>query len=142
MESWRKVWRDGLAPHLSTPALAALQRGLQTDDSRLVQGATTSPPPLECVRDWPVEAACVLGYCGWQGEGLQTVADVEEFFARACFEADQSLGEPAACRWFLNWFDDTPRNEVRRQLLSEVNRTLAQRLGSGDDAATGNGAAA
>jgi hypothetical protein len=99
-----------------------------TDDPRLLQGATTTPPPLQCVQDWPVEAACVLGYCAWQGEGLETVAEVEEFFARACFEADQLLGEPAACRWFLNWYDDTPRDEMRRLLLAEVNRTLAQRL--------------
>jgi len=133
MESWRKVWREGMAPQLSVAALSALQRALQNDDPRLLQGATTSPPPLECVRDWPVEAACVLGYCGWQGEGLETVAEVEEFFARACFEADQRLGEPAACRWFLNWFDDTPRDEVRRELLAEVTRTLARRLNANDD---------
>jgi hypothetical protein len=44
-----------------------------------------------------------VGYCAWQGDGLETVAEVEEFFARVCFEADQVLGEPAACRWFLNW---------------------------------------
>jgi len=131
MESWRKVWREGMAPQLSVAALSALQRGLQTDDPRLIQGATTSPPPLECVRDWPVEAACVLGFCGWQGEGLESVAEVEEFFARACFEADQRLGEPAACRWFLNWFDDTPRQEARRELLTEVTRTLARRLNAG-----------
>lgn len=133
MESWRKVWREGLAPHLSTAALVALQRGLQIDDCRLLQGATTSPPPLECVRNWPVAAACVLGYCGWQGERLETVAEVEEFFARACFEADQRLGEPAACRWFLNWFDDTPRDEVRRRLLPEVNRLLARRMSGNDE---------
>lgn len=132
MESWRKVWRDGMAPQLSIAALGALQKALQNDDPRLLQGATTSPPPLECVRDWPVEAACVLGYCGWQGEGLETVAEVEEFFARACFETDNRLGEPAACRWFLNWFDDTPRDEVRRELLAEVTRTLARRLNEGE----------
>jgi hypothetical protein len=128
MESWRKVWRDGLAPHLSTPGLEALRRALIGDDVRLLQGATTTPPPLQCVQDWPVEAACVLGYCGWQGDGLETVAEVEEFFARICFEADQALGEPAACRWFLNWFDEAPRQEMRSQLLAEVNRTLEQRL--------------
>ena len=127
MESWRKVWRDGLAPHLSTPGLEALRRALIGDDARLLQGATTTPPPLQCVQDWPVEAACVLGYCGWQGDGLETVAEVEEFFAQVCFEADQALGEPAACRWFLNWFDEAPRQEMRSQLLAEVNRTLEQR---------------
>jgi hypothetical protein len=81
------------------------------------------------VQDWPVEGACALTYCGWHGEGLQTVAEAEEFFARICFEVDQKLGEPAACRWFLNWFDETPREEMRRQLLVEVNRTLSQRYG-------------
>jgi hypothetical protein len=127
MESWRKVWRDGLAPHFSTAGIEALRRALATDDPRLVQGATTVPPPLLCVHDWPVEAACVLGFCGWQGDGLQTVAEVEEYFARLCFEADKAMGEPAACRWFLNWFDDCPRTEARRELLAEVNRNLAQR---------------
>jgi hypothetical protein len=127
MESWRKVWRDGVVPLLSTAALEALRSGLLGDDARLLQGATCTPPPLPCVQDWPVEGACALGYCGWQGEGLETVAEVEEFFARMCFEIDQRLGEPAGCRWFLNWFDETPRDEMRRELLAEVNRALAER---------------
>src|SRR6516225_8882065 len=119
MESWRKVWRDGLAPLISTAGLEALERALSTDDARLLQGATTTPPPLQCVQDWPVEAACALGYCGWQGEGLESVAEV-----------DERLGEPAACRWFLNWFDETPRDEMRSLLLTEVNRTLGRRRAS------------
>ncbi|HTU89710.1 MAG TPA: hypothetical protein VMF69_06400 [Gemmataceae bacterium] len=132
MESWRKVWCEGVAPLLSTPGMEALQRALTNDDARLLQGATTTPPPLQCVQDWPVEAACALGFCGWQGEGLETVAEVEEFFARMCFEIDQRLGEPAACRWFLNWFDETPRDEMRGLLLAEVNRALAQRRSAED----------
>ena len=139
MESWRKVWRDGLVPLLSTAALESLQAALADDDARLLQGATTTPPPLQCVQDWPVEAACALGYCGWQGEGLETVAEVEEFFARMCFEIDQRLGEPAGCRWFLNWFDETPRDDMRRQLVEEVNRSLAQRREAGDDEAVAEG---
>jgi hypothetical protein len=133
MESWRKVWRDGVAPVLSSQALEALRRALVEDDAKLLQGSTTTPPPLQCVQDWPVEAACALGYCGWRGEGLETVAEVEEFFARMCFEIDQRLGEPAGCRWFLNWFDETPREEMRRLLLAEVNRSLAQRQPAPDD---------
>jgi hypothetical protein len=128
MESWRIVWRDGFVPVLSTTGLTALRDALRGDDPRLVQGATTTPPPLMCVQDWPVEAADALGYCGWQGEGLETVGQVEEYFARCCFEADQRLGEPAACRWFLNWYDDTPRDEVRRELLAEVELALAERV--------------
>jgi hypothetical protein len=128
IESWRMVWREGLAPVLSTAGLVALREALRSDDHRLTQGSTTTPPPLMCVQDWPVEAACALGFCGWQGEDLETVGEVEEFFARACFEADERLGEPAACRWFLNWFDDTPRDQMRKLLLEEVDRVLAERI--------------
>jgi len=142
MESWRNVWRKGVAPLLSTESLEVLRQGLVTDDPRLLQGATTTPPPLQCVQEWPVEAACALGYCGWQGDGLETVAEVEEFFARMCFEIDQRMGEPAACRWFLNWFDDTPRDEMRRELLIEVQRTLAQRLSVEDEAPSNDETAA
>src|SRR4051794_37938917 len=128
MESWRQVWREGFVPVLSTSGLETLRDALRTDDPRLTQGSTTTPPPLLCVQDWPVEAACALGFCGWQGEGLESVGEVEEFFAKACFEADQRLGEPAACRWFLNWFDDTPRAEMRRELLAEVELALGDRV--------------
>ena len=128
MESWRKVWREGLAPHLSTVGLQALEQALREDDPRLIQGATTSPPPLQCVEDWPVESCCVLGYCAWQGDGLQTVGEIEETFAQLCFEADQVLGEPAACRWFLNWYDEVSREEMCRELLAEVKLVLAERI--------------
>jgi len=128
MENWRHVWREGFAPIISNTALEALRDALSSDDPRLIQGSTTVPPPLMCVQDWPVEAACALGYCGWQGDDLETVGQVEEFFARLCCEADQRLGEPAACRWFLNWFDDTPRAEMRAELAAEAELTLAERF--------------
>lgn len=127
MESWRKVFREGLAPLLSEKSLRALYRAVVTDDPRLLQGATTSPPPLVCVQDWPVEAGCALGYCGAvEAGGFKgdlnpcTVAEAEEFFAQMCYQIDQRIGEPAGCRWFLNWFDETPRDEVRRELAAEL----------------------
>ncbi len=124
---WREAWRRGFAPQISVCGLEALKRALESDDSRLVQGATTVPAPLMCVQDWPVEAACALSYCGWMGEGLETVGEVEEFFSSLCFEADQTLGEAAACRWFLNAFDDWPRSEMIKNLLPEVQRELDRR---------------
>ncbi len=147
MESWRKTWRDGLAPQISTEALTALRDALANDDARLIQGATTTPPPLMCVQDWPVEAACALSYCGVidhggfaepvapDGSGSTltqrinacTVGDAEEYFATRCYECDQHFNDPGSCRWFLNWFDDTPRDEMRRELLAEVRETLAAR---------------
>jgi hypothetical protein len=128
MESWRKVWRDGLVPQISTRGLLAIKRGLVEDDARLTQGATSVPPPLESVLDWPIEGACVLGYGAWQGDGIETVGEVESLFAEACFEADRRVGEPAAMRYFLSWYDDVPRDEMRRQMLTEVNRELGRRF--------------
>ena len=128
MESWRKVWREGVAPSLSERELQVLRMGLLTDDPTLMQGGTTSPPPLDCVLDWEVEAACGLSYCGWKTDAGSTVQEVEEYFARKCFEADQRIGECGIIRHFLNFFDDTPRAEMRRQLLEEVNRELDSRL--------------
>jgi hypothetical protein len=129
-ESWRLVWRQGFAPIIPTASLLALRDALRIDDPRITQGSTTTPPPLLCVADWPAEAACALGFCGAVengGFGEATVGQCEEYFARACFEADQRLGEPAACRWFINWFDDCPRNQVFRELLAEVELALSGR---------------
>ena len=126
MESWRKVWRDGLAPVLSTAGLKALRKGLAKDDAQLTQGSITTPPSLQSVLDWPCEGSCVIGYCGWQGDGLETVGEIEQFFAQTCFEIDRRLGVPAGCRWFLNWFDEAPRDEMRREMLDELGIALEE----------------
>jgi hypothetical protein len=126
MEHWRKVWREGIGPQMPRNGLEALRMALLRDEDSLIQHATTAPPAVDVFADEMVEAACAIGYCGWKGEGLSTVAEVSEFFSRACFAADEALGEPAVCRHFLNWFDETPRSEVRRLLLAEVNCLLNQ----------------
>jgi hypothetical protein len=127
MTAWQRCFRLGFAPLLSTRALEALRSALWSDDPCLITGVTTSPPPLQAVEGWPVEAACPLGLAGWLGEGLDTVGAVEEFFGRLCYEADRRLGLPAACRYLLNWIDDTPRGEMRPALLAEVAAELARR---------------
>lgn len=123
--SWRHAF-NAFAPSLPTRGLVALARALREDDPRLIQEATTGPLPLSACSDWPVEAACPVAYTGWQ-DGLESVAEVEEFFGRACLAADERLGEPAGCRWLLNWWDDTPRDEVRALLLPAVLSVLAER---------------
>lgn len=124
MELWRKVWREGLIPQMTQPGLEALRQGLLRDDPRLVQGVTLSPPAVDVFADAEIEAACALGYCAWKGEDRSTVSDLSDFFEKLCVEADERLGEPGLCRFFLNWFDETPRHEMRRLLLAEVNRGL------------------
>lgn len=152
MESWRQVWRDGVVPLLSTAGLLALREALASDDRRLAQGRTTSPPPMQCTAEWPVEAACPLAYACAAGlggfayevapdgtmvlpwrPGAATVAQVEEAFAWVCSACDQALNEPAGCRWFLNAVDEWPRPEMIRNLLPEVELALSQR-GPSDDA--------
>ena len=127
MTSAKLVWEKGFMPCISTAGLKALYEGLKANDDKITQGSTTTPPPLMCVQDWPVEACDALAYCGWKGDGLVTVGQVEEYFARMCFEADGRMGEPAGCRWFLNWFDDTPRDEMRRDLMSWIEPELKLR---------------
>lgn len=129
MESWREVWRNGFAPGFSTEVLEHLWQALKIDDIRLAQGSTCTPPPLMCVADWPVEACDFLVFGEWAARGFNlTVGEAEEIFAKRCFDADTLLKEPAACRWLLNFWDDSPRNEALSFLLAEVERELARRL--------------
>jgi hypothetical protein len=82
---------------------------------------------LTTVSEWPCEAACAVSFAGWQGERLETVVEVQEFFGRTCYAADNAIGESAGCRWFLNWFDETPRDVMRPLLLEEVELALKGR---------------
>jgi hypothetical protein len=129
MENWRKVWREGFASVLPTAGLKALRKALISDDTNLIQGATTLPPPLECNLDLPIDAACAVCLAVWKGDDVddKTIREVEEQFAATCFDVDARVGEAAGCRWFLNWFDDTPRDKMRRVLLAEVDLVLKDR---------------
>ena len=120
MEAWRKVCRKAFYPLVKMDTLHQLWLAIGAEDPRLNQGYTTDPPPLMAVQDWPVESVgCPLAMCGVL-EGLETVGDVEEYFARLCFEIDNRLGEPGGVRWLLNWHDETPRAEVFSELFREI----------------------
>lgn len=127
LQPWQVCFRLGFAPSLPTAGLEALVLALKTDDPRLLQGATTQPPPLHCVQDWDVEGACLIPFAYWQGGLLKTVGDAEEAFARACYDCDQNLGTPAGCRELLNFWDSTPRDKARTEMLVEVRRELLRR---------------
>lgn len=128
LPSWKSCWRIGFAPRMPAPGLLALRDALRDDDPRLTQGLTTEPPSVSCSELWPCEGACAVAFAGWKGGlGLYSVGDVVEFLGRACDEADRRLGDPKACRWFLEWFDEKPRGEVFPALLEEVERELRRR---------------
>lgn len=132
MESWRQVWRDGFAKVLPLAGLVALRDALANDDKRLVQGVTTVPRPYsQEANDCPAEAACAIGFCGWQSERLSTARDVGRFFIDACRECGWLLlDEETDFGNFLGWFDRTPRDEMRRELLSEVELAITSRTGA------------
>lgn len=137
---WAYAWHVGIAPLLPTEGLRSLQTALRRDDPKLLQGATTVPPPLQATDEWNVEKGDPIVWCFWMGgdEGdnavektpldiLTTVGDCEEAFTRICYEVNRLLGEPAGCRHFLNWWDETPREEAFRLMLDEVSITLDMR---------------
>ncbi len=130
MEAWKRVFRMGIAPLLSRDALLALRRGLAEDDPRLIQGATvdTTVITADCslVSRLPCTGACAIGYCGWKGEGLDSNAEVVEFFAEMAKTIDNRLGEPGGSGHFTFWFDETPRPKMRRLLLAEVDIALKE----------------
>lgn len=147
------VFLEGFAPQWPDSALASLLAGLEADDHRMSQGSTTTPPPLMSVADWPTEAGCLVCYVGmcsglvpgvdvnslhgvpadarWvRPDGstvFYSVGAVEEFFATACFDADNRMGEPGACRHLLNFWDDTPRDEARRTVAAWIRRAQVTR---------------
>lgn len=127
MPDWKRVLWKGYVPLLNANHLRALADGLERDDSALIQGATCSPPPLPSVENWPVESADAIAYMGWKN-GLITVAQIEEFFARLQYDADQLLGERAGVRHWLNWWDSEPRSEVFSLSLREVQMALLEKI--------------
>lgn len=124
MTTWREVWYRGASALADREGLESLLAACRRDDPRLVQGATTSPPPMVYTQDWPVEGCDALSWLFWREGLLESVGEVEEAFARACYEIDRLLGEPAACRHFLNWFDEGTRENVLRDLGAAVELSL------------------
>jgi hypothetical protein len=106
-----------------------LAEALERDDQRLITGATVYPPALAFCGDEPVERCCPIAWAVLDGHSpnAATPALLDARFSEVCFKADVLLGEPAAVRYFLNAIDEMPRETMRQQLLSEVERTLTER---------------
>jgi hypothetical protein len=124
---WRRVFRRGFAPALGLRRLKVLADGLRANDPRLIQGMTCNPSGTgQPESGLPPEGACAVGYACWQAFGLLTTGEIENEFARRCLECDSLLGELVGCRWFLNWFDETPRELAIAELLPEVEAAIVE----------------
>jgi hypothetical protein len=125
MENWRRVWRDGFAPVLPTSGLQRLATALRDDDWRLVQGSTTVPPD----GNWRAKRTCPGAFCVW--EEPMSCTKIRLLFGFVCDKAQLRLyrykDADLHIGGLLNWIDNTPRAEMREQLLVEVNRELSRR---------------
>jgi len=126
LELWKKAWRVGVAPLLSNVALVELEVALEYDDPRLIQGKVCLPAWTPNAEGEEVTEVCAIGLCAL-AEGKKTVGQVSAFFGDLCRKAGEAIGETSGIRHFLSWFDETPRDEVRRELLAEVVREQKRR---------------
>jgi hypothetical protein len=115
---------------LTAAGLERLRGALERDDKRVIQGNTMRPQVLQCTFNDPVEACCPLCWALLDTKSQPhyvSVGPLEERFADALLKASDKLGWPMAAQVFLSWVDEAPRDEMRRQLIAEVNRELARR---------------
>ena len=127
---WQTVWRKGIAPQLDRHGIEELRIALIIDDSRLIQGTTTCPNIMDHNPGRACEAGCGIAFPIWQADTEQDIHDISEKFSLVCDKCDADLlnatGDEVACRFFINWFDDTPRQIMRKLLLDEVELWLAE----------------
>ena len=117
---WRVVFRDGIAPHLSPRVLEEMHAALAEDDERILQGTICYPPPLPGLSGREVEGGDVFILAGMLAGEFRTVGECEAWFRELCDRCDEQFSVPAACRFFLNWYDATSREQMREQMLEEV----------------------
>lgn len=128
LEPWAAAWRQYIVPHLPASGLSALLSALKDDDPTLIQGSTTLPPPLLQTIGLPCEAGCAIAYALWKGTPVDTVGEVERLFAAAVnASASNSMNGYNESRAFLNWFDDTPRPQMIRELIPEVELAIVNK---------------
>lgn len=123
MEPWLTSWHDHIAPRMTDAELRALAEGLRNDDPAWRQDSTTYP--YAWAWDYPCEAGCAIAYAAWKS--LSEPAVVEDVWKRF----DTIVGRGGMLYDaipFIRWHDDTPRDVVRRDLLPEVERVLANRV--------------
>ena len=134
MLQWKQVWRNGISPALTTKELVILQKGLISDDPKLIQGKTINIF-VEHESEAPVRVigACALAYCGWIGSNLETMTDVLQTFNDTCTRIAIHLKTTIGFIPFVKWFDNTPREQMRQELLEEVNIELERRGSSEKD---------
>ena len=126
--TWQEAFLRGVAPQFSARSLTAMLAALERDDRALIQNATVRPSPLSGLsQDVPCNHTCAIGYLAQTEYNLATNSQVLDAFGLALYQADVYLGEVSAVRFFLNWYDDTPRDQMRAALAETIRGELDSR---------------
>lgn len=124
---WKDVFRRGLAPQLTSDELETLLTALVNNDPDLIQGKTVEPCGAGVKGDEKPKAGCMIGYIIWKCRGANEVRDVQNEFACICCGIDVRLAVLSVNRYLLNFFDETPRDKMRPQLIEEIELELERR---------------
>ena len=119
--TWKEVWHRGIAPSLTIDGLSALKEALETNDKRLVQSSTVS----YITSTGEITGGCAIGYCGWQGQHIENQENMKSYFQAVCTACEDVGFEPSI---FIRFFDYGSREAVFRELLVEVQVSIADRL--------------
>lgn len=125
-KAWQ-VFREGIAPQLTSLHLQVLREGLRSSDPALLRGATTHPGFLGgLLKDSPCRGACPVGYMGLVADELPTVGHVVGFFERVLMGCDKRLGLMAHAH-FVEWWDHAPETTARVELAMLLDAILEER---------------
>lgn len=126
----QRAWR-AIAPLLPASGLLALRDELMAGGERLCRGvavrgrdgALHTPS-----RDgWEPAEADPVAYALWKGEGLTTLAEVEDARNRVLFEAEVCAYEWLFVRHLSGWWNDAPHDQACAELAAAVGEELARR---------------
>ena len=123
MESWKKSFAH-IADVCGVPALQVLRTAVSENYCSLIQGTTVAYEPATNPGDRTVCGACAVGYMYWKADDMDFADDVEEAVAATFSEVAKKAGWDRAPDLFTNWYDETPRDEMRRELLPVIDANI------------------
>lgn len=130
MEQWRRYFRHGIAPLVENAQLEYVLGILKSDSEKMCQGDTVILRKVIAESgltyyhgDLPPVSGCFVSLIHMSDEKL-TANEVDAKFGPFLCRVGLNHGLSSH---FINWFDDSPREEVRRELIAEIELVLDAR---------------
>lgn len=129
IEPWRRILRQGLLPSLLAIELRELRIGLVNDSPRIQQCAITilTIPGRDLCRPESIQYACPLGFAIWRGGTRPKEGGVEDRYQTILRRCKHKLKHDWDHVPYLNWELTCSRDELRRELIAEIDRELVLR---------------